>query len=297
MTLLQIQMFLAVEQHGNFTKAANAMHISPPGLTKQIISMEKELGYKLFHRTTRQVTLTESGLIMKNCFEKFLKDFTLSQGKCLEKLHEAETAMTVYMPSLFKCRAVRTLLEEYQDYRPEIAMTAMCYTSLDVFRTLNFENIDLIFGSEAILGLNDDIDFIPVCLLEYEIIYSAKLAEPGRQVGLADLAGLPLLIFQTENEGFKGNIPGFKEKDLLEIKEMIELPNSESLFYNVGNNRGYAIVDEGADIPEQYKIQRMKLSVYHKLCVGWMKGCGKKSVLDFINYVKNKSGCPAGRPD
>ena len=50
-----------VLQHGSFTKAAEALDISPAAVSQQVKKLEDELKLLLFHRTTRSVTPTEIG--------------------------------------------------------------------------------------------------------------------------------------------------------------------------------------------------------------------------------------------
>lgn len=61
MNLLALRYFLEVAKCLNFSHAAQNLHISQPGLSQQITLLEQSLGFKLFNRTTRQVTLTEEG--------------------------------------------------------------------------------------------------------------------------------------------------------------------------------------------------------------------------------------------
>jgi DNA-binding transcriptional LysR family regulator len=57
----QINCFLAVCQTLNFSRAAEILFITQPALSYQIRSLEKELGVKLFTRSTTQVRLTDAG--------------------------------------------------------------------------------------------------------------------------------------------------------------------------------------------------------------------------------------------
>ena len=56
-----IGVFAAVVDAGTFAAAAELMEMSPPGVSKAIARLEKQLGVRLFSRTTRTVTLTEDG--------------------------------------------------------------------------------------------------------------------------------------------------------------------------------------------------------------------------------------------
>ncbi|MFE4481288.1 MULTISPECIES: LysR family transcriptional regulator [Streptomycetaceae] len=61
MELRQLQYFVTVAQHGSFTRAAQLLHLSQPGVSSQIRQLERELGHPLFDRSGRTVRLTPVG--------------------------------------------------------------------------------------------------------------------------------------------------------------------------------------------------------------------------------------------
>jgi len=65
-SLYQIQLFLAVAEKRNFSRAADTMHISQPALSKRIKTFENTIGIELFDRSKRPLELTPAGTMLYN---------------------------------------------------------------------------------------------------------------------------------------------------------------------------------------------------------------------------------------
>jgi DNA-binding transcriptional LysR family regulator len=61
-----LRLFAAVAEHGSFSGAARATHISQPAVTKGIQELEKQIGVPLLERGARGVRLTEAGRILED---------------------------------------------------------------------------------------------------------------------------------------------------------------------------------------------------------------------------------------
>ena len=60
-----LKYFLIVAREENITAAADALHITQPTLSKQLMDLENEIGKKLFIRGKRRIILTEDGILLR----------------------------------------------------------------------------------------------------------------------------------------------------------------------------------------------------------------------------------------
>ena len=65
MEIRTLRYFLAVAREENMTRAAELLHVTQPTLSKQLKSLEDELGKKLFTRHSFSISLTEEGVLLR----------------------------------------------------------------------------------------------------------------------------------------------------------------------------------------------------------------------------------------
>ena len=65
--------FLAAAETGSFSKAAEALSYTPSGVNQLVTALEKELGFPVFRRNTKGVTLTENGELLLPTVREFLR--------------------------------------------------------------------------------------------------------------------------------------------------------------------------------------------------------------------------------
>ena len=88
MDMRQVRHLIAVLEHGNVLRAANAIHISQPALSKSIQNLEAELGVQLLERSPRGVSPTIYGTnllkharLLLNQGEQAVADIKGDQGR------------------------------------------------------------------------------------------------------------------------------------------------------------------------------------------------------------------------
>ena len=65
--------FLAAAETGSFSKAAEALSYTPSGVNQLVTALDKELGFPVFRRNTKGVTLTENGELLLPTVREFLR--------------------------------------------------------------------------------------------------------------------------------------------------------------------------------------------------------------------------------
>jgi DNA-binding transcriptional LysR family regulator len=72
MEIRVLRYFLEIARAGNMSRAAEALHVSQPTLSKQMKNLEQELGKKLFSRGSTGLSLTDEGMLLRKRAEDIL---------------------------------------------------------------------------------------------------------------------------------------------------------------------------------------------------------------------------------
>lgn len=122
MNTVQLECFLTVAEYLNFSKASEALKLTQPAVTHQIQSLEKELNVKLFRRTSKNVSLTQEGLLFISDAQLILKT-TMSAKERLGN-HEHFVSLEIGCHNQAELRllppVLQELIQEYPLLRPDI---------------------------------------------------------------------------------------------------------------------------------------------------------------------------------
>lgn len=81
LSLKQLEVLLAIVDHGNFSAAAEHLFVSQPALSRTVRLAEDNLGARIFDRDTRQVSLTPAGEELVPIARRVLDEFNDSMGE------------------------------------------------------------------------------------------------------------------------------------------------------------------------------------------------------------------------
>ena len=115
-----LEVFAAVADNGSFAKAARAMRLSPPAVTRAIAALEDRLGTRLFVRTTRSVRLTEAGARFLADTQRILQDLEEAEEAAAGAHATPKGVLYVTAPVLFGRIYVAPVLRDFLDRYPSV---------------------------------------------------------------------------------------------------------------------------------------------------------------------------------
>ena len=113
MELHLLRSFLTVAREENFTRAARQLHLSQPALSRQIASLEQELGTPLFTRSSHHIELTDAGRLLKRRATELL---ALEQ-KTLQEFRTGQTLQGTITIGAGELRSVNVLAKAMAAFR------------------------------------------------------------------------------------------------------------------------------------------------------------------------------------
>ena len=143
----QIESFLAVAETGNFTRAAERLYISQPAVSKQVLSLEEELGFSLLIREYhKDVQLTEAGKLYYDFFHKVTEEYKAVYEQAQQYQQKMRGTLRLGILTGWKIQEkLQKVLEQMKQDYPEIEIR-MSFADLEPLRKeAEAGKLDLIF--------------------------------------------------------------------------------------------------------------------------------------------------------
>lgn len=176
----QIESFLAVAETGNFTRAAERLYISQPAVSKQVLSLEEELGFLLLIREYhKDVQLTEAGKLYYDFFHKVMEEYKTVYEQAQQYRKKVRGTVRLGILTGWKIQdKLQNILEQMKQNYPEIEVW-MSFADLEPLRkAAESGKLDLIFTIR---------DSVKVAKADCECpFYWVKLAEMKRVLFYAE---------------------------------------------------------------------------------------------------------------
>lgn len=196
MDLKQLEYFVAVVERGSFSRAAAALNLAQPSISRQVALLEQELGQRLLERTGRGVTPTQAGQALLAHARVMLNAAAQALFEIKEMSDEPAGKVVVGLPNRVASGLCVPLVREFRERLPNAMLSVVEGLSLSLREGLLAGRIDV-----GVL-----FDPPPTPLLSYEPLMRERLllVTPAgyrlpERVALASLAGFPLILPAAPN--------------------------------------------------------------------------------------------------
>lgn len=117
-TLDLIRTFREVAEHGSFSRAATARAMSKANVSKYVAELERRLGVRLFHRSTRSVTLTDAGVLLLERSTPLVEMIDLTRDELLQRAQLPSGRLRVTAPHALGTLELPALLGQFMTEHP-----------------------------------------------------------------------------------------------------------------------------------------------------------------------------------
>ncbi len=145
-TSRQLRAFLLVAQHHNFTRAAEALFITPSGLSVLIRELEHQLGFRLFDRTTRHVALTAHGSQLHAVAKRSVDDLDAAMSRIAQTAKETSHTLSVGAGLLHAANILPGAIKEFRSRRPDVRIQLFDAEMTSIVQRVKAGDLDIGFG-------------------------------------------------------------------------------------------------------------------------------------------------------
>ena len=208
MNIQQLRYVVAIANSGTFREAAEKMYVSQPSLSISVRDLEKELGFKIFRRTSSGTFLTRRGMEFYEKAQELVKGFDIFQNQYANPEEEKDEFSIASQHYDFLPPTITAFSERYPDYKNFRIFESTTVQILDEVAQghseigiiyLNNQNKKGIMQRVEKLGL-EVIELIPFHTHIY-LREGHPLAQKEELV-MEDLADLPTVRFTQEKDEY-----------------------------------------------------------------------------------------------
>ena len=195
----QLRYFVAVAERLHFGRAAEALHISQPPLSRAIRALEDDLGVPLFHRTRRRVELTPQGT-------RLLEEARRLTGQLERTVHELRTMggggharLRIGFVSLADYGVLPGLLKAYKNTQPGVRLALREMLSPDQAAALAAGELDFGLLLPPVAGASR-LEHLVVQRERFVLALPTRhrLAAGAGKLALREMAGEPFVTIPRQ---------------------------------------------------------------------------------------------------
>ena len=197
--LKAMQAVAEISYHGGFARAARAMSLSPPSITRIVAELEDDLGVRLFNRSTRRIALTPEGENFLRRSETILQEVEALRRVAKEQHASPSGKLVVTSAVAFGNELLAPILPSFQRRYPDVSLDVRIGSrSVDLIE----EHVDVALRVGA--GQLPDSSLTAVRVCNFRMIFVATpdhIERYGLPRTLDDLKDRPMVKLATGSWG------------------------------------------------------------------------------------------------
>lgn len=147
-------------RHASFTRAAERIHVTQAGLSAMIRELEKQLGARLFERTTRSVTPTAAGRALLPSAEQVLAELERAHERVARIGSDSQARVRVAVTSLIAAHVLPPVIAALRASHPAVSLDIVDAGPSEMSRMVERDEVDFALG--AFLRPAAGIERVPV---------------------------------------------------------------------------------------------------------------------------------------
>lgn len=199
-TLRQIEAFLTVAEVLSFTAAASRLGLTAQAVSQLVAELEDLLGFRVFDRTTRKVTLSSAGRDFLGSAETLLRHVRAAESAADDVRNRASGVVRVGAPLVLACTALPAAIKDHLVKRPKVVVRIRDVPVDALVDAVAAGDVDLAVGPDRAVG--DDVRAEPLFDSAW-VLWCARghpLARRRRALRWADLRDVPLVAAGRDHE-------------------------------------------------------------------------------------------------
>src|SRR5690349_7380638 len=202
-SLVSMRVFCLVAELKSFATAAQRLRISPAMASKHVMQLEKRLGTRLLNRTSRRVSLSESGSLYFEQARQMLDSLDEVEAAVSKATVVPRGTLRLTAPVWMANTMFTRILADYQARYPEVCL------DVDLSgRLVNLVEEGFDLALRATGAPDESLIARPITNVPFYMVAApAYLKRAGRPTKLADIAGQALLhyaLYPGESFSFAG---------------------------------------------------------------------------------------------
>lgn len=194
MDLARLGYFVAVAEAGSFSRAAAALHVSQPALSRQVLLLEEGLGQRLLERTGRGVVLTESGHALRQHAAGIFALAAQAESDMQDRLRSPRGRISIGLPPWVARSIAADLVQGFLQEYPDVTISIEENLSISLREWLIAGRVDM----ALLFDPPHSPQIMTETLLREPLVLVSKGPLPAR-VRLAALAQRDLVMARGPN--------------------------------------------------------------------------------------------------